>query len=270
MRLLRPWKRSFFWLSVTAFLITLILFGIYSLRYDQQLRQAQSQYRSLQKKAIQRSPPQTISKKQNYSKKKYQKRTVTIPNIDFPLLWKYNSDIYAWIMIPDTNVSYPILQHSKYDTYYLNHNLNGSTGYPGCIFSKKQSKKDFTDALLILYGHNMRNGTMFGALRQLDKSDFVKKVYFIYIITPTSKILYRIRSSAVWCNKDILYTFSNTPDSIYHFVRAIDLHGTSQSKILLLDASKDKKSQWLVLSTCGSDSKTRFFIIAQKQNEWRK
>lgn len=116
----------------------------------------------------------------------------------------------------------------------------------------------------------MRNGTMFGALRQLDKSDFVKKVYFIYIITPTSKILYRIRSSAVWCNKDILYTFSNTPDSIYHFVRAIDLHGTSQSKILLLDASKDKKSQWLVLSTCGSDSKTRFFIIAQKQNEWRK
>ena len=79
----------------TAFLITLILFGIYSLRYNQQLRQAQSQYRSLQKKAIQRSPPQTISKKQNYSKKKYQKRTVTIPNIDFPLLWKYNSDIYA-------------------------------------------------------------------------------------------------------------------------------------------------------------------------------
>lgn len=270
MRHLRPWKRSFFWLSVTAFLITLILFGIYSLQYDQQLRQAQSQYRSLQKKAIQRSPPQTISKEQNYSKKKYQKRTVTIPNIDFPLLWKYNSDIYAWIMIPDTNVSYPILQHSKYDTYYLNHNLNGSTGYPGCIFSKPQSKKDFTDALLILYGHNMRNGTMFGALRQLDKSDFVKKVYFIYIITPTSKILYRIRSSAVWCNKDILYTFSNAPDSIYHFVRAIDLHGTSQSKILLLDASKDKKSQWLVLSTCGSDSKTRFFIIAQKQNEWRK
>ena len=142
MRHLRPWKRSFFWLSVTAFLITLILFGIYSLRYNQQLRQAQSQYRSLQKKAIQRSPPQTISKKQNYSKKKYQKRTVTIPNIDFPLLWKYNSDIYAWIIIPDTNVSYPILQHSKYDTYYLNHNLNGSTGYPGCIFSKKQSKKD--------------------------------------------------------------------------------------------------------------------------------
>ena len=155
MRHLRPWKRSFFWLSVTAFLITLILFGIYSLRYDQQLRQAQSQYRSLQKKAIQRSPPQTISKKQNYSKKKYQKRTVTIPNIDFPLLWKYNPDIYAWIMIPDTNVSYPILQHSKYDTYYLNHNLNGSTGYPGCIFSKTQSKKDFTDALLILYGHNI-------------------------------------------------------------------------------------------------------------------
>ena len=39
MRHLRPWKRSFFWLSVTAFLITLILFGIYSLQYDQQLRQ---------------------------------------------------------------------------------------------------------------------------------------------------------------------------------------------------------------------------------------
>lgn len=275
MRHLRPWKRSFFWLSVTAFLITLILFGIYSLQYAKQLRQARLQYRSLQKSAIQRSPPQTISNEKNpskktSSKKKYKKSTVTIPDINFPLLWKCNSDIYAWIMIPDTTVSYPILQHSKYDTYYLNHNLNGSTGYPGCIFSKTQSKKDFTDALLILYGHNMRNGTMFGAIHQLDKLDFAKKSHFIYIITPTSKILYRIRSSAVWCNKDILYTFSNTPDSAYHFVRAVDLHGTSKSKAILLEASKDKKAQWLVLSTCGSNSKTRFLIIAQKQNEWRK
>lgn len=275
MRHLRLLKRCFFWLSLTAFLVTLVLFIIYSLQYGQTLQKAQKQYRSLQKDAIQRSPPQSISA----SKKKQQKlsakkndlhKKIVIPDVNFSYLWKQNRDIYAWIIIPHTTISYPVLQHSKSDTYYLNHNLDDSTGYPGCIFSKTHSKKDFTDALLILYGHNMRNGTMFGSLRQLDKLDFSKKSYFIYIITPTSKILYRIRSSAVWCNKDILYTFSNTSDSVYHFVRTINLHGSSKSKEALLKASRDKKSQWLVLSTCGSNSKTRFLIISQKQKEWRK
>lgn len=272
---LKRLKRCFFGLFLTAFLVTLVLFIIYSLQYGQTLQKAQKQYHSLQKEAIRHSPLQSISaskKKQKTlsTKKNDFPKKIMIPDVNFSYLWKQNRDIYAWIIIPHTDISYPVLQHAKYDTYYLNHNLNGSTGYPGCIFSKAHSQKDFTDALFLLYGHNMRNGTMFGALRHLDRLDFSKKSYFIYIITPTSKILYRIRSSAVWCNKDILYTFSNTSDSVYHFVRAIDLHGSTKSKKELLKASRDKKSQWLVLSTCGSNSKTRFLIISQKQKEWRK
>lgn len=56
--------------------------------------------------------------------------------VDFDNLHEtVNKDIYAWIYIPDTAVDYPILQHPTDNTYYLNYNLDGSRGYPGCIYT---------------------------------------------------------------------------------------------------------------------------------------
>ena len=54
-------------------------------------------------------------------------------DIDFAALQEENSDVYAWIYVPGTNVDYPVLQHPEDDTYYLEHNMDGSKGLPGCI-----------------------------------------------------------------------------------------------------------------------------------------
>ncbi|HBA46218.1 MAG TPA: hypothetical protein DCZ91_00130, partial [Lachnospiraceae bacterium] len=56
-----------------------------------------------------------------------------------------NQDIYAWIYIPDTKIDYPVLQHPTDNTYYLNYNLDGSRGYPGCIYTEDYNEKDFSD-----------------------------------------------------------------------------------------------------------------------------
>ena len=55
--------------------------------------------------------------------------------IDFEELWETNPDVYAWIVIPGTDINYPILQHPTDDSYYLNHNIDGSTGRPACIYT---------------------------------------------------------------------------------------------------------------------------------------
>ena len=86
-----------------------------------------------------------------------------------------NGDIYAWIHIPDTKIDYPVLQHPTDNSYYLNHNLDGSRGYPGCIYTEDYNKKDFTDPNTVLYGHNMKNGTMFAGLHKYGDSEYLEE-----------------------------------------------------------------------------------------------
>ena len=56
--------------------------------------------------------------------------------------------MYAWIYVPGTNVDYPVLQHPTDDAYYLEHNMDGSKGLPGCIYTESVNTKDFTDRTL--------------------------------------------------------------------------------------------------------------------------
>ena len=81
-------------------------------------------------------------------------------SIDFEALQQQNADIYAWIRIPETQIDYPILQHPSDDAYYLNHTVEGTEGLPGSIYTEKVNSKDFTDFNTVIYGHNMKNGTM--------------------------------------------------------------------------------------------------------------
>ena len=92
--------------------------------------------------------------------------------IDWEMLKEENADIYAWIYIPNTNIDYPILQHPTDDNYYLQHNLDGSTGYPGCIFTQSMNALDFTDSNTVIYGHNMGDGSMFHTLHEFEDNIF--------------------------------------------------------------------------------------------------
>lgn len=66
-------------------------------------------------------------------------------NLDWDSLHEENQDIYAWIYVPNTTVDYPILQHPTDNSYYLNYNIDGTKGYPGCIYTEDYNSKDFSD-----------------------------------------------------------------------------------------------------------------------------
>lgn len=113
-------------------------------------------------------------------------------NLDWDKIKKVNSDIYAWIYIPNTNIDYPILQSDKGEEYYLNRNMNGTDGKPGCIFTQNLNGKDFKDYNTVIYGHNMRAGTMFRTLHNFEDAEFFKKNPFVYIYTPVGNLVYEI------------------------------------------------------------------------------
>ena len=101
--------------------------------------------------------------------------------VDFAGMWEVNKDVYAWITVPGTVIDYPILQHATDNTYYLNYNIDGSYGYPGCIYTENMNSKDFTDNNTVIYGHNMKNGTMFAGLHKFEDRSFFEENTKVYI-----------------------------------------------------------------------------------------
>lgn len=99
--------------------------------------------------------------------------------IDWDELKKINKDIIGWIEIPNTNINYPILKDEN--LYYLNHNFERKNNKNGSIFIRNQDL--LKNQEIIIYGHNMKNGTMFSELGEYLNQDFFEKNSKIYIYT---------------------------------------------------------------------------------------
>ena len=82
------------------------------------------------------------------------------PEVDFAALREINPDIVAWIYIEGTKVNYPIVQGED-NSYYLKHLFSGEWNGSGCIFLDFRNDASFADRHSIIYGHHMKNGTMF-------------------------------------------------------------------------------------------------------------
>ena len=135
--------------------------------------------------------------------------------IDFEELWETNPDVYAWIVIPGTDINYPILQHPTDDSYYLNHNIDGSTGRPACIYTESLNSKDFTDNNTVIYGHNMRNGTMFAQLHKFEDKDFFDEHREIIIYLPDKVLHYKIFAVHNYDDRHLLYSFDFSDKAVY-------------------------------------------------------
>lgn len=135
---------------------------------------------------------------------------IAIPNkkIDWDSLTKENGDIYAWIYIPDTQIDYPLLQHGSEDNYYIDHNIDGSKGYPGCLTTQAgYNSRDFMDYNTCIYGHNMKNGSMFHSLHEFSDASFFDGNELVYIFTPQATYVYEIFAAYKFSNVLIPYEY---------------------------------------------------------------
>lgn len=124
-----------------------------------------------------------VSKMDKFEKEEIKdEKEVVDYEIDFDNLLKINSDIVAWIYLPDTNINYPIVQGSDND-FYLNHGFQKEFNYAGAIFMDYRSNNDFTDNNTIIYGHNMWHDTMFTHIEKMKDETFFKNHPYVYIYT---------------------------------------------------------------------------------------
>ena len=139
---------------------------------------------------------------------------ISIPEkqIDWDALQQENEDIYAWIYIPGTVIDYPIVQHPTDNEYYVNHNLDGSKGRPATIMTQNYNTKTFLDLNTLVYGHNMRNGTMFRGLHEFEDEEFFDTYRYVYIYLPDTVYVYEIFAEYTFGNEliTVCYDFTST------------------------------------------------------------
>lgn len=181
--------------------------------------------------------------------------------IDFESLWEVNADVYAWIRVPGTVVDYPILQHATDNTYYLNYNIDGSYGYPGCIYTENLNKKDFTDNNTVIYGHNMKNGTMFAGLHQYEDMTFLEENDKVYIYTPEKEFQYTIFAAYVYDDRHLLYSFDFANEDVYATYLQNIQSMRDLSANIRSDITVTKEDKIITLVTCMSKQPEKRLLV---------
>ena len=112
----------------------------------------------------------------------FQEQTESIPQVDFGALQQLNPDVVGWLYAPDTVISYPVVQGSD-NTYYLNHLFDGTQNSAGCLFldSGCQGMEGNNS---VIYGHHMKNGTLFASLENYRDQDYYDAHPCMYLIMP--------------------------------------------------------------------------------------
>ncbi|MCD8020814.1 MAG: class B sortase [Clostridiales bacterium] len=183
--------------------------------------------------------------------------------IDFDLLADINTDIYAWIRISDTSIDYPIAQREGDDAYYLSHDMYQESRFAGCIYTEEANSKDFTDPNTVIYGHNMRNGSMFQNLHYFEDATFFDEHPYVYIYTPEHVLVYEVFASYSYDNRHILNSFDFSDEEVYAQYLEDILNVRSMDKNIRDDVTVTTEDTIITLSTCiGGDSDARYLVQA--------
>lgn len=117
-----------------------------------------------------------------------------LETLDLQALQRINPQVVGWIRIPGTMVDYPIVQGQDND-YYLDHSWEGTENVVGSIYMEYQNSPQMTDYNTLIYGHNMRDGSMFADIRKYMDPEFYAQRPYIYILVEGGALRYEIFSS---------------------------------------------------------------------------
>lgn len=198
-----------------------------------------------------------------------------IPEVDFDTLWETNTDICAWIYVPGTQVNYPVLRNTQtadlYDSYYLQHTVDKSEGLPGAIYMEPCNMPDFTDKNTVLYGHHMKNGSMFASLDAYLDALFMEENPYVYIVTPQKNVVYQVFGAVIYDDTHIMRNYDFTDDESYQTYLDSLVSNGNEKDVLPEGMKATTQDRVITLSTCvkNHDDK-RLLVVAVLVDEYER
>ena len=193
----------------------------------------------------------------------------TIPPVlkKYEKLYQKNKKLVGWIKIEGTGIDYPVMQTVN-NEYYLDHNYNQEYDKNGSIFMDKDCDAAHPNDNMIIYGHHMKSGKMFGNLNKYAKQDYCKEHPLISFDTiyeeGTYQVMYVFRSK-IYSEEEIVFKY-------YKFIDAtseneFDSNMEEMAKLSLYDTGVTAKygDKLITLSTCDyEETNGRFVVVAKK------
>lgn len=197
------------------------------------------------------------------------KQAVRLPDVldEYKTLYQKNKKLIGWLKIDDTLIDYPVMQTSD-NEYYLDHNYNQEYDKNGSLFLDCNCSAYPQSTNLIIYGHHMKSGQMFGGLQKYAKESYAQKHSTIQFDTiyekGTYQVMYVFRSQ-VYNENDIVFKYyqfieANSEEEFNSYMRemeAVSLYDTG--------VTASFGDSILTLSTCDySQEDGRFVVVAKK------
>ncbi len=185
---------------------------------------------------------------------------------EFAELYNINSDLVGWLEIPGTDINYPVLHAPDRDEYYLHRDFDGNYSNRGCLFVHESADVFAPSDNVTIYGHRMKDGTMFARLDNYMEKSFYEENPYIYFDTLSQLHTYQViavflTTASVGEGFDY-HNFVNAEDAteFYNFVntcKTLALYDT--------DVSAEYGDKLICLSTCEySQENGRLVVVAKR------
>ena len=172
-----------------------------------------------------------------------------------------NPDYIGWIFIGGTKIYYPVVQAEDND-YYLHRLFDGTENFAGTIFADYRCDNVFKSGHTILYGHNMKNGTMFANLRYYEGEWFYRIYPKFTVYTEEGELTFEIFSVYVTDPGSDTYITRFGSDELY----VEWLKERQEKSHIKIDMELDASTVALTLSTCVNNNTQRLVVHARRVN----
>ncbi len=189
---------------------------------------------------------------------------------EYQTLYNKNKKLIGWLKIDDTNIDYPVMQTVN-NEYYLDHNFNQEYDKNGSLFLDKDCDVVHRNTNLIIYGHHMKSGKMFGSLDKYSSEAYAKKHPTIQFDTiykkGTYEVMYVFRSR-IYNEDEVVFKYYQFLDAASE--KEFDSNMQEMEALSLYDTGVKASygDELLTLSTCDhSETDGRFVVVARRVKE---
>ena len=184
-------------------------------------------------------------------------------NIDFNMLKKINPDVVGWLYYENAGIDYPVVQGEDNDKY-LNIMFDGNWGICGTLFVDCITEKPFEQFNTIIYGHHMRDGTMFAGFEELKDPEYCKEHPRLELITPDEKYHLDIWAFLNQPSDSEIYTTNITdPEQQEKYLELAEKLASYTT-----DVTVEPGDKLVLLSTCAYEYQDARYIVVCKMVPW--
>jgi len=177
-------------------------------------------------------------------------------DVDYTRLKEINSDYLFWLYIPELEISYPVVKSADNEDY-LHKTFEGERNSSGCIFLSCHGNEDLSDFNTFLYGHNMKNGSMFGSLKKYTKDEqLYDKAPCFFLYSDKASYKYRIYSYYITAPKS--ETFAGIADT-EAYSKYIDR--ALRNSLRNCNVEIDRSQPTVTLSTCSGSGANKKRLV---------